>query len=90
MVRIISDSFSFFMRKLNKYYTCFTKPVCIVVSLAGLTIFPEISFANPQTPSQALPKMYEKVKEIDQVKIPEIKSELKKVGAPHILGEGIN
>ena len=37
-----------------------------------------------------LSKMYEKVKEIDQVKIPEIKSELKKVGAPHILGEGIN
>jgi len=37
-----------------------------------------------------LSKMYDKVKEVNQVKIPEIKSDLKKVGAPHILGEGIN
>ena len=60
MVRIITDSFSFFMRKLDIINTCFTKPVCIAVSLVGLTIFPEKPFANPQTPSQALPKMFQK------------------------------
>ena len=37
-----------------------------------------------------LSKIYDKVKEVSKVKIPELKSELKKVGAPHILGQGIN
>ena len=37
-----------------------------------------------------LSKVYDKVKEVSKIKIPELKTELEKVGAPPILGQGIN
>ena len=37
-----------------------------------------------------LSKVYDKVKEVSKVKIPELQAQLKKVGAPPILGQGIN